>query len=56
MLFDEQKFYSLLGTIDLTSSKIKQIANYMSYYFIFNFSFFYISLNNLWNITSSYFK
>ena len=29
MLFDEQKFSSLLGTIDLTSTKIKQFANYM---------------------------
>ena len=29
MIFDEQKFFSLLTNIDLTSSKIKQISNYM---------------------------
>jgi hypothetical protein len=29
MIFDEQNFASLLGTIDLTHSKIKQLSNYI---------------------------
>ena len=32
MIFDEQKYSSLLGSIDLSEYKIKKISNYMTYF------------------------